>query len=521
MARSFAEIAFTPAVRAFQTRMGSRIHYAALDTADGRGTHLTEREASFIAERDGFFQATVGETGWPYVQFRGGPAGFLKVLDPRTIGYADFRGNVQYISSGNLSHDGRVALILMDYAQRRRLKIWGRARLVDAHADAALIERLESRAYRAHIERAVVIDIEAFDWNCPQHITPRFTEAEIEAIMVTRRDELVRLRAENERLRALGNGPLALTISGVRQLTARVRAYTLRAADGGELPAIEAGAHLDLPVQLADGRTATRRYSIASDPTRRDEWEIAVLREDAGSGGSAAVHTLYAVGLRLHAALPGNDFRLHTDPRPAVLVAGGIGITPIRAMAHALRSSGRDFALHYAGRSRHDMAWADAVAQDFGPAVSLYPSDTGARLDVDALVRDAPADALFYVCGPARLIGAVEEAARRYGAVERVRTERFLAEHRRDDRPITLTLKRSGQRVVVAAEQTILEAAEAAGVGAPFACRAGTCRSCATKVLAGTPEHRDTALSEADRTKAGLMCICVSRAKTADLVLDL
>lgn len=116
MARSFADIAFTPGVREFQTRMGSRRSYAALDEVDARGTELGEREADFIAERDGFYQATVGETGWPYVQFRGGPAGFLKVLDAKTIGYADFRGNVQYISAGNLSHDGRIALILMDYA---------------------------------------------------------------------------------------------------------------------------------------------------------------------------------------------------------------------------------------------------------------------------------------------------------------------------------------------------------------------------------------------------------------------
>jgi predicted pyridoxine 5'-phosphate oxidase superfamily flavin-nucleotide-binding protein len=181
MARSFADIAFTPAVRAFQARMGSREHYAALDGMEARGVALSGHEAEFIAARDGFYQATVGESGWPYVQFRGGPPGFLKVLDAETIGYADFRGNVQYISAGNLAGDGRVALILMDYAQRRRLKIWGRARLIDAHDDEALIARLEVPSYRARIERAVIIAIEAYDWNCPQHITPRFTAAEFAA----------------------------------------------------------------------------------------------------------------------------------------------------------------------------------------------------------------------------------------------------------------------------------------------------------------------------------------------------
>ncbi|MBK9116803.1 MAG: pyridoxamine 5'-phosphate oxidase family protein [Betaproteobacteria bacterium] len=279
MARSFADIAFTPGVRAFQTKMGSRHHYAAFDAIEDRGVALSGRESDFIAARDGFYQATVGTTGWPYVQFRGGPAGFLKVLDATTVGYADFRGNVQYVSAGNLAGDGRIALILMDYRQRQRLKIWGRARLVDARDDPTLIERLEVPSYRARIERAVVITVEAFDWNCPQHITPRYTEAEVDAATADLRGEVARLRAEADRLRAegavpgvLGDGPLALSVSGVAQLTPRIRAYTLRAADGGELPPIAAGAHLDVPVPLADGRVATRRYSIASDPARRDAW---------------------------------------------------------------------------------------------------------------------------------------------------------------------------------------------------------------------------------------------------------
>jgi predicted pyridoxine 5'-phosphate oxidase superfamily flavin-nucleotide-binding protein len=182
MPRPFGNIAFTPAVRAFQESRGVRTRSPRPDDPrDERGVSLTESEAGFISERDGFYQATVSESGWPYVQFRGGPTGFLRVLDERTIAYADFRGNMQYISAGNLAGDGRVSLILMDYANRRRLKILGRARLVDAADDPALVAKLEDPSYRAHVERAVVITIEAFDWNCPQHITPRYTEAEFAA----------------------------------------------------------------------------------------------------------------------------------------------------------------------------------------------------------------------------------------------------------------------------------------------------------------------------------------------------
>jgi hypothetical protein len=180
MGRAFSDIAFTPAVRELQRRMGSRDHYAALDEATDRRDRLTGREAEFIASRDHFFQATVSETGWPYVQHRGGPAGFLKVLDARTIGYADFAGNRQYVSAGNLAGDDRVSLFLMDYPHQARLKILGRARVIDESSDPGLLARLDNPHYRARVERGIVIHIEGFDWNCPKYITPRYTEDEVE-----------------------------------------------------------------------------------------------------------------------------------------------------------------------------------------------------------------------------------------------------------------------------------------------------------------------------------------------------
>ena len=193
MSRAYAEIAFTPAVRAMQTRMGTRSVYAPLDVARDRKDSLTEPEMQFIQDCDGFYQATVSESGWPYVQYRGGPAGFLKVLDPKTIGFADFRGNVQYISVGNLQGNDRVSLILMDYANQRRLKILGRVRIVDVSEDELLMTRLVMPHYRARVERAIVIAVEAYDWNCPQHITPRFTNAEIKDAVAPLHDEIARL----------------------------------------------------------------------------------------------------------------------------------------------------------------------------------------------------------------------------------------------------------------------------------------------------------------------------------------
>ncbi|MGV0627384.1 pyridoxamine 5'-phosphate oxidase family protein, partial [Mycolicibacter minnesotensis] len=204
MSKRYGSIAFTEAVRDVQRAHGShtfydrkRIQGAATPGSDA----LTDVEKDYLAERDSFYLATVSETGWPYVQFRGGPTGFLRVVDDRTIGWADFRGNLQYISSGNVTADERVALIAMDYPHRQRLKIYGRARIVTAEQEPTLIDRFADPAYGAVVERAVLITVEAFDWNCAQHITERFTLAELEEHLAPLRDRIAALHAENVQLR--------------------------------------------------------------------------------------------------------------------------------------------------------------------------------------------------------------------------------------------------------------------------------------------------------------------------------
>jgi predicted pyridoxine 5'-phosphate oxidase superfamily flavin-nucleotide-binding protein len=206
MARAFAEIAFTAAVRAAQQRQGSAANYDRMLAPEADPANLLgPDEASFVAARDGFYQATTSQTGWPYVQFRGGPPGFLRVLDPRTIAYADFRGNRQYVSTGNLAGDDRISLILMDYANRRRLKVLGRARLVEAADDPDLVASLHVDGYRARPERAVVITIEALDWNCPAHIPVRLTREELEPHLAPLKHQLTQLAAENATLKAALN----------------------------------------------------------------------------------------------------------------------------------------------------------------------------------------------------------------------------------------------------------------------------------------------------------------------------
>ena len=196
MANKFYDIAFTPGVKQAQEHYGSRRRFEKIE--DGRETEsaLSDAEIDFIERADGFYMATVGEQNQPYVQFRGGSPGFLKILDEKTLGYADFRGNLQYISVGNLSVNNRVALFLMDYANRQRLKIFAEAEIKDAADVPELIGKLRVENYEAKIERAVILHVKAFNWNCPQHITPRYTLEQIRVMVQPLNEHIEKLEKE-------------------------------------------------------------------------------------------------------------------------------------------------------------------------------------------------------------------------------------------------------------------------------------------------------------------------------------
>lgn len=200
MANAFLTIATTPSVLAAQVANGSAGLY---DNVGGNrpSDRFGDAETAFIAARDSFYMASVSESGWPYVQHRGGPQGFLKMLDETTLAFPDFRGNRQYISLGNAAANERVAIVLMDYPRRRRLKLYARLEVRELAADPILAAKLDLAGYRGLPERAFLLHLEAFDWNCPQHITPRFTEPEIAAASAPLIARLAALESENASLR--------------------------------------------------------------------------------------------------------------------------------------------------------------------------------------------------------------------------------------------------------------------------------------------------------------------------------
>jgi len=314
---------------------------------------------------------------------------------------------------------------------------------------------------------------------------------------------------------------LLLRVSNIRNLTPRIRAYELRPAAGSELPLASAGSHIGIPVQLAGGKTAVRDYAICSNPLQRDFYEIAVLQTGSRRGGADYIFTSFDEGTRIECRNPVNNFYLHADASPAMLIAGGIGIAPIIAIAYTLLARGRRFELHYAGRSKNDMAFTEELQQRFGRQLHMYPADEAKRLDIMQLLADASGNTLFYACGPQAMLDDIETCARLLGiAKDRVQIERFAPGRPEHDKALILELAYTHKLIQVDADQSLLAAVRDVGINASFDCGIGDCGTCAVKILEGEAEHRDHVLSDSQKAQ-GFICLCVSRAKGGKLILAL
>jgi len=318
---------------------------------------------------------------------------------------------------------------------------------------------------------------------------------------------------------------LEVVVAASRDLTPGIKALTLRRADGGELPAFSAGAHIDVEVILADGRLATRSYSLASAPGERGFYEIAVLRERQGSGGSAFMHDRLAPGTRVRASEPRNHFPLAAAAREHLLIAGGIGITPILAMLRVLAAEGRRFTIHYCAREPEAMAFRAEVAALAGEHAHFYfdGGDPRCGLDLPGVLAVPSPGRHAYVCGPKPMIEAAIVHCRAAGwPTDHLHFEFFAAAAAEiGDQPIEVALARSGRTITVASDKTILQAVIAAGVEPLFDCLNGECGTCVTAVIEGEPLHRDYYLTDAEKRAGKSMCICISRAQSKRLVLDL
>jgi len=310
---------------------------------------------------------------------------------------------------------------------------------------------------------------------------------------------------------------LELVVAHLDEPASGVRRVELAAPDGGELPAWQPGAHVDLCLTP----DLVRQYSLCGEPGRRDRWTVAVLREPDGRGGSAFVHDKLAVGDRLTVRGPRNNFEL--APAPGyVFIAGGIGITPLVPMIAAAEAAGAPWSLDYGGRNRASMAFAVDLGEHYGHSVRLHPQDEVGLLDLQRILDAASADAVVYCCGPEPLLDAVAALCRERGT--ELRVERFspvTIERDDPDASFEVELAQSDLTLRVPPDQSILTVLEAAGVSILSSCREGTCGTCETEVLEGEVDHRDSLLTEEERAANDVMFVCVSRASCPKLVLQL
>jgi vanillate O-demethylase ferredoxin subunit len=312
--------------------------------------------------------------------------------------------------------------------------------------------------------------------------------------------------------------PLKLKVRSYVAETPFIRSLVFGVEDG-DVPRWKAGAHLR--VALPDG--GDRPYSLMALPgLPEDALALGVLREEASTGGSQFMHTL-KVGDVVQASAPVNNFPLHEGSAPALLLAGGIGVTPVLSMARELAARGSPYRLHYAGRAPGLLAFLPQLQEICANGLSVHYDSDESRLDIAAALGDAAANAHVYVCGPSGMIDAVKAAAPAAGvSADRVHYELFKAEQPSlADRPFEVEIKSTGQVVGVAAGQSIIQALEAAGLDVLYDCQRGDCGICQCGVIEGVPDHRDVILSDEEKASNKVMQICVSRAKSERLVLDL
>lgn len=324
---------------------------------------------------------------------------------------------------------------------------------------------------------------------------------------------------------------LQLRVASVEALTPHIKTFRLVASDGSALPGYAPGAHVQVHVPAAPGKRDSaqwRSYSLihfdtGSNPARGvAEYRIAVRREDDGRGGSRFMHEELRRGDPIVVRRPVNHFAL-AEPPEVILIAGGIGITPMISMATALLARGRAFALHYSGRSRAQLAFVAELEALLGDRLQLHADDEPSRLSIEALLSQADPQQPIYVCGPAGMIDATLQIAGRLGwPKSAVHCELFSeVQPLAGDQPFEVELKSTGRVISVPADQSLLDALNEAGADVMHDCRSGYCGLCSTRVCSGDIEHRDTYLSEADKASGRVMQVCVSRARSARLVLDL
>ena len=468
------------------------------------GTHgkeLNQTQQSLIATADTLFVASAHPEHGVDASHRGGHPGFVHIINDQQLRIPDFAGNSMFNTLGNFTSYPYAGLLFIDFEHGRLLQLTGQAEI--------LLDMDDPQKETGGTRRYWQFDITSwqestlpyrFGWELLDE-SPHIPELQSYSTF---------------------NDVLSLQVERIQQETDRVKSFRLRAPDSKELPEFLSGAHLQVKVKMPDGSDAKRHYSLLNNPDDRSSYEIGVLKEPEGRGGSLYLHQQVKEGDRLEIQIPKNAFPMATRATHSILIAGGIGITPILSMLHSLSSKKQSYEIHYSARELSGLAFRDKVEQLAGDKAHFYAShdSQSQRLDLEKLLSKPESGVHVYMCGPRGMINAVREIAEAKGwPPAHIHFESFGAQPLANDKAIRVHLAKSNQSITVPADRTILDTLLDAGVKVPHECKRGECTMCTTRVIGGKPDHRDLCLNTEE--KEFYMCVCVSRARSNNLTLCL
>jgi len=464
------------------------------------GKKLGQIQRALIEKADTFFVTSAHPEHGIDASHRGGQPGFVQIINNQQLRIPDFAGNSMFNTLGNFTSYPYAGLIFIDFETGQILQLTGQPEILWQLDDP------QNETGGTH--RYWQLDITCWRQSTLPH---RFVWEFLDASPYI-----------PEHRKTQTKNSISLTVKRIQQETDRVKSFCLRASDNRELPAFQAGAHIQVHLKLLDGSITKRHYSLLNSPADRKTYEIAVLKEPDGRGGSLYMHEQIHQGDVLQVSIPKNEFTMTTKSEHNILIAGGIGITPIVSMLHKLTADNKSCELHYSASTFSDLALRQRVEQLAGDRAHFYATKEpdGRRMDIDKIMATPRPGVQVYVCGPRGLINAVRNSADLLGwPSAQIHFESFHSQPLPGDRPIRVKLVRSNKVLTVPAERTILDTLLEAGISVPHTCKRGECTMCTTQVVSGVPDHRDLCLTANEKKSS--MCLCVSRARTDDLALDL
>jgi len=483
-----------------------------------KGSTLSNEQLQLVTEADSFYVGSACSNGKmsntnnaftsKFDKFscdashRGGYPGFVEVIEGKRLRIPDYQGNSMFNTLGNIQNYPKAGLVFVDFEKGILLQITGDATILwdqnDPSNKTGGTQRfwdLEIKAWQqTHLPKELVWDF--FDYS-PHN--PRETENKLDHTQ-----------------------QLKLKVAQVKQKSDLINQYRLVDSEDGILPAFEPGAHLPITLSLADDQTVERHYSLLSSHHENRYYEIAVQREENGRGGSKYIHQHLTEDSIITAKPPSNEFSLSPTGMHTILIAGGIGITPILSMLRAVVEKQSSFEIHYTAKTEADLAYQEEVIALAKDKAHFYFSQgkNANRLDLKHLLSARDRDSHIFLCGPVRMLEAVRDLGIEFNWQENhIHFENFGTSHSTNNSAFEVELKKSAQTLQVQANKTLLEALLDAKVTIPFDCKRGECGLCSTVVIEGEVDHRDIYLNKQERKQH--LCVCVSRAKGKKLTLDL